>query len=232
MTPKQYSCRVIAIDDILQDARILKIEIDNRQRVPFLAGQYAILKCEGHDPRPFSIASAPLQPFLEFHIRNSGHGLSAHLVETIKLGDSLTIEAPLGKNYWHPSDRPILALAGGLGIVPIKSVIEAVVTHPAAPPLHLYWGARTQTQLYLDAHFRATALKNRQFSYIPVLSEETDVPQYRTGFAVHAVLEDFDDLSGFSIYMAGPLPMIEAALPLLLQKGADEKFIFSDAFKA
>jgi CDP-4-dehydro-6-deoxyglucose reductase len=229
---RHYTGRVIGIHDVSPDTRKLTIEIDNKQRLPFSAGQYVHLALPGFDKRAYSIASAPHEPLLEFHIKNSGQGISSHIVDALQPGSPITVEGPLGHSHWRAEARPVVVLAGGLGIAPMKSIIEACLHDRAHPPVHLYWGAKAHSQLYLDDYFRDLAKKYPRFSYIPVLSDEKTDSRYRSGLVGHAVAEDFGTLAGTSIYMAGPLPMIDATLPLLLHKGAEEDYIFSDAFGA
>jgi NAD(P)H-flavin reductase len=228
--PRRYTGRVIGIHDVSPDTRKLTVEIDNKQRLPFNAGQYVHLALPGFDKRPYSIASAPHEPLLEFHIKNSGQGLSAHIIGELQPGHAITLEGPLGQGHLREETRPVLALAGGLGIAPLKSIIEACLHDRAHAPVYLYWGAKVRAQLYLDDYFRALAKKYPRFSYIPVLSDEKGDSHYRTGLTGAAVAEDFETLSGIGIYMAGPLAMVDATLPALLSKGAEEEHIFSDGF--
>ena len=230
--PRRYIARITGIDDVAPDTRVLKLELENRQRLPFVAGQYALLSAAGHDARPFSIASTPDAAHLAFHIRSAGQGLSDFLVSSAKLGSEIFIEAPFGSSHWRASDRPLLALAGGLGVAPIKAILETQLGTAGSPPCHLYWGVRTADQLYLDHAFRSLAQKYPRFSYIPVLSDAEDNTPYRTGFISDAVTADFDTLAGFDIYMAGPPPMVAATLPALLHHGAENDRIFSDAWPA
>lgn len=234
--PRHYTGRVIGVHDVSLDTRKFTVEIDNKQRLPFSAGQYVHLAVPGFDRRPFSIASAPHEPLLEFHVKSSGRGLSAHIVSELQPGHTVTLEGPLGLSNWRPPTeaewtRPLLALAGGLGITPLKSVVEACLHDRTHPPVHLYWGARVRAELYLDDHFRVLAKKYPRFSYIPVLSDEKTGQYYRTGLTGMAVAEDFETLAGTSIYVSGPAAMIDATLPLLLHKGAEEDYIFSDGFR-
>jgi len=229
-TPRRYNARITGINDVGPDTRVLKVELENRLRLPFAAGQYALLSAGGHEARPFSIASTPDAPQLEFHIRSLGQGLSGFLVNDAALGTAVTIEAPFGASHWRASDRPLLALAGGLGIAPLKAILETQLAAAGAPPCHLYWGVRTSAQLYLDRFFRQLAQKHPRFSYIPVLSDAGAEDTCRTGFISDAVTADFDTLAGFDIYMAGPPPMVAATLPALLHHGADSDRIFSDAW--
>jgi NAD(P)H-flavin reductase len=235
--PRPYTGRVIGVHDVSPGTRKFTVEIDNRQRLPFRAGQYVHLSVPGFEKRPFSIASAPHEPLLEFHVKGGAPGgLSAHIVSQMSPGSPIVLEGPLGEGHLRAPEkpelaRPLLAIGGGLGVAPLKSIIESTLYDRAHPPAHLYWGVRQQEGLYLDAHFRALAAKYPRFSYIPVLSEEKGAAPHRTGLPAAAAAEDFDTLSGFSIYMAGPAAMIEASLPLLLHKGAEEGYIFGDGFK-
>src|ERR1035437_9404479 len=112
---RQYTGRVIGIHDVSPDTRKLTVAIDNKQRLPFSAGQYVHLALPGFDARPYSIASAPHEPLLEFHVKSTGQGgknsLSAHIVEELKPGSPVSLEGPLGISHWRPETRPLLALA-------------------------------------------------------------------------------------------------------------------------
>lgn len=228
--PRLYRGRVVFIEDRAADVRLLRIELEHKQKLSFLAGQYAVLENGLDEPRAFSIASAPYQPYLEFHVKNAGHGLSQFLTEKLTLGDTLSLSAPLGESYWHPSERPLLALAGGVGIVPLKSIIEDLLQGANVPPVSLYWGARDESHLYLDAEFSSLSKNHPRFRYIPVLSDEkTD--RRRQGLLPDILREDFETLSGWDIYLAGPREMVETTLPFLKNHGAEEEYIFGDALK-
>lgn len=224
-----HNARTVDIEDDSSDIRIIRLEIENKTRLSFRPGQYVFLEVPGLEGRAFSIASTPDEQHLEFHVRNSGHGISAHITGDLHLGDALLVKGPFGKNTWQESDRPVLALAGGLGIAPVKSIIQAGLRSRQASPIHLYWGVRDENHLYLDPFFRDLTQKNKRFSYIPVLQENTS-GRFRQGLIHEPVLEDFDDLEGHDIYMAGPMGMIDAMIPQLLNHGAEKDRIFCDTF--
>ncbi len=228
-----YAARIIGVEDVMADTRVLRVELEGRQRLKFTAGQYAHLRIGDLPSRPYSIASAPGEDYIEFHIRRGGAGgLSDTLVDDTKPGMPLILEGPFGSSFWRGGDRPMLALAGGLGIAPIKAIIEAHLAAAGSPPCHLYWGVRSEDQLYLDRYFRALAQKTARISYIPVISDTAAAtPSLRSGFVTQALAEDFAHLGEFDIYMAGPPPMVAATLPALLDLGADQTRIFSDSWQ-
>jgi CDP-4-dehydro-6-deoxyglucose reductase/ferredoxin-NAD(P)+ reductase (naphthalene dioxygenase ferredoxin-specific) len=226
---RTYQGRILSVEDIGADMRILKIEPDLRQKIPFQPGQYALLSFDGLAPRAFSIASAPQDSFLEFHIRNTGRGETSEKLLALAAGHTVTIDMPHGTNFWRPSARPILAIAGGMGIAPLRAILDAHLTADKQVPARLYWGTRSAAHLYLDAQFREWSRRSPQFSYIPVLSDE-DHERLRRGFPADAVAEDFQTLGDVTIYMAGPPQMIDVTLPKLLQIGADPAHIFCDGW--
>ena len=75
--------------------------------------------------------------------------------------------------------------------------------------------------------------KMDNIDYTAVLSdpETNDNWQGATGFVHETVLSQFEDLSGFDIYMSGPPPMINAAKAAFIKQGAKEDQMFSDAFE-
>lgn len=224
--PVRHQARVVSIDDVLHDTRILRVRPAHGIKILYHPGQYAQLHLMGEEPRPFSIASSPLEDVLEFHVRNTGQGLSRKLAEDLLPGNEIGIEAPFGKAFWRKGQRPLLLLAGGLGIAPQKSIVETVLAEKGAPPLHLYWGVRFEEQLYLDKIFHSLVKKNKNFIYMPVISEGKS--SLRKGLLPQTLKEDFSDLSGFDIYMAGPPAMMNVLQNQLLDLGAPENAIFQD----
>ncbi|HCS23890.1 MAG TPA: FAD-binding oxidoreductase [Alphaproteobacteria bacterium] len=232
-TPAALHARIVSVEDVMSDTRILRLELAQRQPFKFRAGQYAHLRLGDWPARPYSIASAPGDDFIEFHIRSAGQGgLSDALTSETRPGSEIIIEGPFGHSYWRGGARPLLALAGGLGVAPVKSILEAHLATAGAAPCHLYWGVRSEEQLYLDRHFRVLGQKHPHFSYIPVLSDAAVDARLRRGFVSDALAEDFSHIGDFDIYLAGPPPMVAATLPALLDLGADKERIFSDAWQS
>lgn len=218
----QIPVYIADIKDIAPDIRILHLRLDGGARLDFKAGQYVWLGAEGQETRAFSIASAPEDPLIELHIRSAGHGISAYVM-TLEVGAALTLRGPAGMNVLREGAGPLLVLAGGIGIAPMKAIVESRLKMADDAPLYLYWGVREASQLYLDDLFKALAATHPRFKYV-------SVPQDTDGFIGAALARDFEDLAAVSIYLAGPKPMIEATMPALMQKGARRDHIFSDAF--
>ena len=223
--------RVVDLKDVAPHIRIITVQTEHAQPFSFRAGQFAHLTFLGQSERPYSIASPPHQRTLEFHIKSVGHGVSAYITERLKPGEEVMIRGPEGNAFLRDTHGgPILAIAGGLGIAPIKSILETALHRRLTMPIHLYMGGRQAQDLYLEAHFRGLSKLHPNLHIIPVLSEESENSgRYRVGQVGRIAVKDFPLLHEFTVYLAGPPPMISDIMPLLLEKGARESNIHSDA---
>ncbi len=234
---QRLPARVERIEECAPDVRRLFLKLPRDKRLPFLAGQYIDFLLRGGDRRSFSLANAPHDDeLLELHIRHLPGGLfSGHVFTDMKEGALLRFEGPLGNFYLREeSDRPMILMGGGTGFGPIKGIVEHALHLGVDRPMHIYWGARGQADLYLDALPRQWADQHSHLHYTPVLSEPTadDGWSGATGFVHEQVLRDHPDLSGFDVYMSGPPPMINAARETFAAAGLPDNQLYYDSFEA
>lgn len=230
--------KMVAKALVAPDVMLLRLKPPRDTPLRWLAGQYLDVLLPEGKRRSFSIANAPEHELddhaVELHVRRvAGGGFTEHVFTTLAPGAVLRIEAPLGTFVpREDSDRPIVFMAGGTGFAPIKAIIEHFIALGSARPMRLYWGARTATDLYLDALPRQWAATHPNFTYVPVLSESgTGIEDARPGLVHEAVLDDFADLTGHDLYMSGPPAMIETARARFLARGLPEDRLFYDSFE-
>ena len=225
------SCKVIGIDDATHDIKRVRLAIESGGPFDFSAGQFASVTFAGCAPRDYSMANVPGDKVLEFHIRRTQGGTtSAYVAETLKVGDPVRVEGPFGTSHLRESHRgPIIAVAGGSGMAPIKSIVERALAAALPQHIYLYFGVRAERDLYLQKEFAALAAKHPTLHFIPVLSEG-DGMERRCGLVHEAVAQDFDEFDGCKAYLAGPPVMVEAATRLFEQRGLRRSDIHADAF--
>lgn len=233
---KKLPCRIAHLDRLNHDVVRLRLKLPDSQRLRFLAGQYIDFLLKDGRRRSFSIANAPHDDtWLELHVRHvNGGEFTDFIFENPPEKALLRIEGPLGSFYLREdSRRPIIFMAGGTGFAPIKGIIEHAIASGITRPMYLYWGVRSLRDLYMDSLPRNWAAKNDHIHYLPVLSEPLpeDGWQGRKGYVHDAILEDFDDLSGFDIYAGGPPEMVNAGFRAFQSRGLTEEHYFSDAFE-
>ena len=57
-----------------------------------------------------------------------------------------------------------------------------------------------------------------------------DVERWRTGFVTDAVAEDLQDFDGWKAYVAGPPPLVEAAMQISTARGLRSEDLHADVF--
>jgi CDP-4-dehydro-6-deoxyglucose reductase len=127
----------------------------------------------------------------------------------------------------------MIMMGGGTGFAPLKSMIENLLEQGDRRPIHLYWGARTQSELYLDELPEQWARKFGHIRYRKAISDPdgSDDEAGFKGFVHEAVIADHADLSGFDVYMGGPPAMIETAKREFSEHGVLEGRLFYDSFE-
>ncbi|MNT34628.1 CDP-6-deoxy-L-threo-D-glycero-4-hexulose-3-dehydrase reductase [compost metagenome] len=146
----------------------------------------------------------------------------------------MRFKGPLGSFFLREdSDKPIIMVASGTGFAPIKGIIEHAIHHGITRPIVFYWGARTPHDLYMAEQAGQWQAQNANITFIPVVSDA--LPEHnwlgRSGFVHQAVLDDFDDLSGYQVYACGAPIMVEAAhKSFIAERKLPEDEFFSDAF--
>jgi ferredoxin-NAD(P)+ reductase (naphthalene dioxygenase ferredoxin-specific) len=224
---------VVAIDPLTHDIRRLRLVVEEGGPLRFRAGQYASLGFDGLPPRDYSMANRPDEMLLEFHIRRMGDssGVSAYVSDRLRPGEAVSLEGPLGEAYLREAHAgPILAIAGGSGLAPMKSIVEAALARDAARPVRLYVGAREQRDLYLTAHFVALEARHPRFRFVPVLSDPQGAAPWHTGLVQDVAAAALEELPGAKAYLAGPPGLVEAAVARLKDMGLAAADIHADPF--
>ena len=225
-------CQVAALEDVTHDVRIVRLEILDGRAFPFRAGQFAQVAFGDYPARDYSMASRPGEPDLEFHIRDmKTGGASGFVARELCIGDPVRVSGPLGRVVLDEHDAgPIVAVAGGSGLAPMKSVVETALEKAMTQPISLYFGARRRRDIYLDSHFAQLRIRYSNFEFIPIVEQAGDATNHRTGLVTDALSQDADKFQGALAYLAGPPAMIEAAATLLARLGLPEARILADPF--
>lgn len=233
---KTLPCRVEKMALLTHDIMKLQLKLPETERLQFMAGQYLEILLKDGKRRAFSIANAPHDDaFIELHIRHVPDGHFGDFVfDGLKEKALMRIEGPLGSYFLREdSDRPIILMGGGTGFAPLKGMLEHAFHINMERPVHLFCGARSKRDLYMDEMVQPWLKQYKNLKYTAVLSEpsEDDSWQGETGFIHESVVQHYPDLSGFDVYLSGPPPMVKAGMDLFYEKGLPETQIYSDSFE-
>ena len=95
----------------------------------------------------------------------AGGVASAHVFEALQAGDAVRVEGPSGTAYLREHHRgPIIAVAGGSGLAPIRAIVERALNEKLPQHLYLYFGVRSERDLYLHDHFARLAERHPEIA--------------------------------------------------------------------
>jgi ferredoxin-NADP reductase len=117
------------------------------------AGQHLDVRLTAEDgysaERSYSIASASDDPVAITVERLDDGEVSPYLTEDVGVGDQLEIRGPVGGYFvWETVDGgPLLLVAGGSGIVPLRAILRQREHSGSDVPVRLLYSARTRSEL-------------------------------------------------------------------------------------
>ena len=229
---RSLRCKVTVIEKATHDINRIEIANDEDEPLTFAAGQYVRLTFPGVPARDYSIASSSGNQALEFHIRRVPNGAtSEHIHAQLKPGDPVLVEGPFGSSFLREQHTgPMLCIAGGSGLAPIKCIVEAAIANGMRQPIHVYFGVRSGRDLYLVEYFRNLTQQHSNLTFTPVLSDVHVEGAWRIGMVTDAVAKDLRDLDGWKAYCAGPPGMVEAAIQITKANGLRPGDLHADVF--
>ncbi len=232
-TPRGLGGIVRGFRRLTHDVAAFAVNID--EALDFDAGQFALVAVPGiAGPRAYSMVNFDRRAErLRFVVKKKPGGVvSEWLFGDGVEGARLGLFAPLGHATFHPDLRKhVVCIAGGSGIAGIMSILALACQerHFTAWNGHVFFGVRTARDgFFLDELEAFRARYPARLSVTVALSDE-DVPAslsaaysrfaFARGF-VHAVAGEsmkgrFADVRA---YVAGPPPMVDASLRLLLRE--------------
>lgn len=231
---KRLPARIERAVNLSNDVMGLYLKLPVAEAFSFEAGQYIDIMLPGGRRRSFSIASPPhdSRP-LELHVRRvAGGEFSGPLFENNTRSALLSIEGPLGQFLYRPGIAPMLLVGGGTGLAPLLSILRHVLESGIERDMTLYWGVRSEGDLYAHAALGALAAhgRNPRLRYVPVLSEPSAGWRGARGMVHDAALNDIADLEKYDVYAAGPPAMIAAVRREFGARGVEASRLYFDSF--
>lgn len=200
----------------------------------FWHGQFAMLGLLGFGEAPFDICSNPHKSteYLEFAIRRAGR-LTAALTE-LAVGDTFWLRGPYGQgwpSFLKLKQKNLLIVAGGLGLVPLKSVIEEAISQSSyAGQIQILFGCKTIKELLFENCYNTWQKKGIKINV--ALSQEkikhATVYGANCSFGQVTKLLDKIEVKNNAAFLCGPPVMYRPVLQKLNKlKIADEDIYLS-----
>ncbi|MFM0045580.1 MULTISPECIES: 2Fe-2S iron-sulfur cluster-binding protein [Paraburkholderia] len=223
---------VVSIDAPVSDVRVVRMSLN--RTLSFSPGQYASVQFVPGRERPYSMAGVDTDELIEFHIRIVPGGVvSEHVANELKCGDTARISGPLGTSYLRRQhDGPVICVAGGTGLAPVLSITRAILEAGDRRAVHLYFGVRSEADVYGAQTLAAITQRFPNLSVHTVIATGPSRDGHRAGLVTDAIDSDWTTLDGFRSYVCGSPPMVDAVRQTLIEKGLSAEHIYADAFFA
>ena len=179
-------------------------------------GQFVMMESGQYLLRPFSVYEVKGEN-AGFLYRVIGGGTS--FLSKLKIGEEVLIHGPLGKGFTYPQDKnkPILVVAGGIGIATFPIVVR--VAHEKGYKVKTLFGARSTNDLVC-----ADALKK----YSEVESITDDGSSGRKGFVTELLKSELEKNKNQEIMVCGPTPMLKSVIKVCNQFGVIAQVSFEE----
>jgi len=223
---KTFPVRINKIEKHTEQIIQLELRLPPSANLKFLEGQYIDVIVPNSIRRSYSIANRGGDNTITLLIKKVDNGqLSDYWFNDAKQNDLLRIEGPKGTFFFRESTKPIIFLATGTGIAPIKAILDKLDELGSELKLFLYWGNRKPEDFFWQPNYQ-----NLDLQFIPVLSKKDEAWTEQLGYVQDYALADHENIGNTDVYACGSLSMIESAKALFIKSGLEEKYFYSDAF--
>lgn len=232
--PAAYAGQIGEVQRLTHDVAGFSVVLD--RPMSYRAGQFVVVECDDVEGgRGYSMTNhARSVNTLDFVVkRMPGGGFSEWLFGGGPDGRSLRIFGPLGKAAFDPEEKKnILCIAGGSGIAGMMAILEHGENSGYFQDYRadVFFGVRTGADVFFaDALNAAVETVPENVSVTVALSDAAPdgglaarypALRFRQGF-VHdvagaAMKDRYDNVCA---YVAGPPPMVDAAIRVLIMEG-------------
>lgn len=211
----------------------------------FQAGQHLFLRLQlpgitGFAIRAYSLSSAPSDSFVRISVKRDGQA-SEYLHEQVQIGNVLTVKAPRGEFVLDAdSRRPLVLLAGGIGITPLLSMWREVAYQNKRlrrkRPVLLLQSARSGADFAFSAEIKTLITAQPEvFRHLRLLTQPE--PELAPGLGFdhrgrldRGVLSSLPLLEDADYYVCGPGSFTQDLYELLREREVADGRIHAETF--
>src|SRR3990167_2664977 len=202
----------------------------------FIAGQHVtvVLKNESQSgadkAHTYTIASTPMElPEILIASKDSPSVFKKAL-RALKPGDSVTITNPIGDFYLHEGDRPVVMIAGGIGITPFRSMLVQAFHTGITRAIHVLYSNKT-ADIAFKAELDALAERypNLQITYTVTVPDAAWQGEGRL-ITRELVCDYCPTPSDSDFYVCGPPGMVNACIAYLSELNVPSEQVYVERF--
>jgi ferredoxin-NADP reductase len=203
------------------------------------AGQHVDVRLTAEDgyqaQRSYSLASAPGDPQLMLTVQRLEDGeVSPYLTDVLEAGDVLELRGPIGGYFvWEATlGGPLLLIAGGSGIVPLRAIVRHRGEIGSTVSLRLLCSARSREDLIYGGELELLAATGALELEVALTRAWPDGWQGHRGRVDAAMLEHvaWPPSQSPLVYVCGPSGFVEVVANTLVQLGHDAGRVRTERF--
>jgi ferredoxin-NADP reductase len=231
--------QVAGVDEVVDEtARVRTIVLDVPDWPGHRAGQHLDVRLTAEDgyqaAREYSIASAPGEPVAITVERLEDGEVSPYLTEELRVGDAIELRGPVGGYFvWGPEDGgPLLLVAGGSGIVPLRAMLRHRRRTDSDVPVRLLYSSRS-----LEDVIYRSELDERVQGVDVVHTLTREQPPGWTGYSRRVDSEMLAEVAwpveeDPLVYVCGPTSFVETVARGLVDRGYPPRRVKTERFGA
>jgi CDP-4-dehydro-6-deoxyglucose reductase len=233
MSIGNFEFEVVENQLIVEKIRLLKVKPNIP--VDFQAGQYFSFQIADKVNRSYSVASPPNRQTIEFLIEIIEGGLGSTFIDNLRVGDKFDAIGPLGfftleKTKALEDNNPIILIATGSGISPIRSILyDLLENKKTSRGIYLYFGLRFDDKSYFFDEFDNLAASYSNLKFYPVISRPSAKWNRFIGHC-QDVIRQQPLIPNARIYVCGSNKNVESMINDLVTVGYDKNKIFHEKF--
>jgi ferredoxin-NADP reductase len=227
------------VELVEETARTKSIALELPAWAGHRAGQHVDVRLTAEDgyqaERSYSIASASEDEYVVLTVERLDDGeVSPYLVDELRPGDRLELRGPVGGYFvWEDSlGGPLLLLAGGSGVVPLRAILRHHRVVESTVPARLLYSARTLGDVIYRDELMSTGLGDSVDVRFTLTRE---LPQGWRGYTRRIDVELLDEVAWPPserplVYVCGPTAFVETAASILVALGHEPGRIRTERF--
>ena len=194
-----------------------------------MPGQCAMVCVPGVGEAMFSITSSPTnKEYQEFSIKKCG--VLTDCLHSLEVGDQITVRGPYGNNFPVDTElkgKNLLFVAGGIGLAPLRSVINYVIDNRADyGTVDILYGSRSADDLVQLKEIQEVWCKTEGVNVHLTIDREQEGWDGHVGF-VPAYLKELELSNDKTVLVCGPPIMIKFVLQGLKELGFENEQIYT-----
>lgn len=225
------------IRDLTHDIKEFRFRLTEPKEISYTPGQYIQLFTPIYDNneevyRAYSISSDPAEKnIVELVVRLVPGGIcTTYLFNHLTENDPVSFNGPYGEMHLSDTDAPMIFVAGGSGMAPIKCMLHEMKNRNIQRPATYFFGSNRVDELFYREEMKQFENDLHEFSFVPVVANPETEWSGETGLVTQPFSKLDRDLSGHEAYLCGSPGMIDAVVKTLTGMGIEEKNIFYDKF--